>query len=781
MESKTKRTRHDLVQTKPAEGLGERWRDATPLGNGLTGASLYGGCRRDSLVFHRHDLWHNGRECAIPDVSDAIPEMRSLIAQGKEEEACSLLTQRLDEAGYGNHLADMRPVGQVELVFPCDGVYRRYARVLHMDSGVSDITYELGDVPFRRRTFVSRKADVTVCRLESGVPSGFTAEAGFFPSGEAVSREIAARDAANAVRRVVGDALVYATKNDDGRWFGLACRVVTDGILTVTDTALAVENATDSLLLVRAFSRETDREKAIAKAVAAVEKLPADYGKLLLDHTRLHRRLYNTADLRLYSGRRCRTNEELLEEARQEAPSPELTEKLWRFGRYLFISGTHPKGNPFPLYGLWCAGYARPWCQNVANENVEIIHWHASVGGLSSLLPALISYYAKNIPVYREAAAKLFGCRGIFVSAYTTPVNTAPNPAVPVILHFCGTAGWLCRHFYEYYLYTEDEKRLTEEILPFMLETARFYEDFATVEQGVLHICPGVSPENSPAEYQDTPHPTATGHPMPVTDSPTVEIAICKELLTHLLALAETHPLPRERVEKWKEMLAAIPPYRVNAQGAIAEWIPTRYTDWNAHRHLSHLYPLFPGDELREAGDSRLIPAFRRAVDDRELGTMTGWSLAHMAGIYARLEAGDRAFSALTMLSKVCLLPNFFTLHNDYRGMGITSETMGDASFAPVQLDALMGWVNGVQEMLLQATASKVAFLPALPEALPTGQARLTIPCAAVELWWDAPKKQFGAVFCAKRKATLTVAMPFGLGEREITLIPGQTQFLIED
>ena len=775
-------TRHDLFQTQPATGLGERWRDVTPLGNGVTGVSLYGGCRVETLIINRHNLWHQGNDGEIPDVSACLEKMRELMAAGQYEDACSMMFDALEEKQYSTRNACMRTLGQVKLTFDCPGVYSGYRRTLHMDSGESEITWKLDGIPYRRRTFVSRRRDLIVCRMESGNAGDVLAEMGFFPSGEGGLEDTARQlDAETARYRWEDDCLVYSARNDDGLWFGLVLKLESDGSVEKIPgdyPKLSVRAAKNTTLVAAPFSGAKNRDSGEKQALKRLLAAGVDYDRLFREHKRLHRRLYAAADVKLYQGRTFHSNEELLETARQTECGAELAEKLWRFGRYLFISGTGEQSNPFPLYGLWHAGYQRPWSQNVANENVEIIYWHAAAGGLQKLIPSLIHYFYRQMDTAREAARKLFGCRGIFISTYTTPRNCSPTPHVPVIIHFNGTAGWLSRHFYEYYLLTGDEDLLRREILPFMMEAAAFYEDFITWENGQVVICPSVSPENSPLQFMDTKRPTVTGHHMPVTRNATVEFAILKELLTNLIALAKDHEIPETRVKTWKKMLAGIPDYRINSDGAVAEWMDPEMMDNYFHRHLSHVYPLFPGTELEDTGRQDLIPAFQKAVELRQLGAMTGWSMAHMASIYARLDDGEKSLLMLTMLSKVCLLPNFFTLHNDYRCMGITVESMGDENFAPVQLDAIMGCVNAVQEMLLRVAPKRVYLLPACPGQWVRGSTRLSIFGGYIDLSWDLEKKSCRAVVCAQRQLDLTVVMPWSREERQICLQQGENTVL---
>lgn len=769
-------TRHDMYQTKPAIGLGERWRDCTPLGNGYTGLTLYGGAAADVLGISRSDFWVEGWEYGVPDVSHVLHEMRALQKEGKLEEACNKMYDALNEAKYNTNVASMRTLGAVKCLFDCKGIYNHYRRILHMDTGEAQIQYHLGERKYERSFFVSRKRDVIVMRICCEEPSGFSLESGFFDSFEKGVREsrLRGRDAQYTEYKSIDGCMVYSSDHE-GLYFGIVTKVVSDGNVELTDKQMKVTAATDSLVIIKAFSQEKNRVTAEKRAIKVVNACPEDYTTLFEEHKRLHAKLYNKADVKFYFGRKFHSNEELLADARENECSVELVEKLWRFGRYLFISGVAKNGLPFPLYGLWPCGYQRDWSQHVGNENVEIIHWHAAVGGLTNLIRPLIDFYCSRMEGFRENAKKLFGCNGIFVGAYLSPNNTLATPHVPVILHFLGVAGWLSRHFYEYYLCTKDEKLFKEKILPFMVEAATFYEDYIYEdENGMIELYPAVSPENSPMEYHDVKRTTASGHPMPVTKNPTIEFAILKELLTNLVEISKTHPELSGRVPRWEDMLLKIPEYMINESGAIAEWMDESVHDYYAHRHLSHVYPLFPGTEIEDSERFDLIPAFKKAVDMRELGFMTGWSLAHMAAIYARLQEGDKVFEALNMLTKVCLLDNFFTLHNDYRGMGITATHMGNETFAPVQLDALMGSVNAVQEMLVFVSAKTVKLLPACPDNFAKGSAKLHFFDGTINMQWDVAKRFCKAEFMAIRDTSFVVELPFKKGRQQVNLKAGE-------
>ncbi|MBW7459839.1 glycoside hydrolase family 95 protein, partial [Paenibacillus sepulcri] len=388
-----------------------------------------------------------------------------------------------------------------------------------------------------------------------------------------------------------------------------------------------------------------------------------------------------------------RTNERLLLDAYEGEAPPALVRKMWAYGRYLFMSGTAAAedAEPFGLYGLWGGDYRLVWSHNMANENIQMMYWHAHVGGLGELVTPLFRYYEGLMDVFRENARKLYGCRGIYIPAGSTPGIGVPNQIVPVILNWTGAAGWLSRHYYEHFRYTGDLQFLRETALPFMLEALRFYEDFLVTDaNGVYKMYPSVSPENTPLNYMPSDgKPLA--HPMPTAINATMDIAILKELLKSLIEANQKAGSEDPEAEKeWNRMLTHLPAYKLNKDGAISEWIHPAFEDRYAHRHLSHLYPVFPGQEVTRESDPNMFGAFETAVHRREMGAQSGWSLAHMAALYARLGDGDASLNCLDILSRSSLLPNLFTLHNDWRGMGVSLQMPA----APVQLDANMGWVN---------------------------------------------------------------------------------------
>lgn len=772
---------NDIFLKRPASVFGEKWRDGTPLGNGLTGINMYGGASCETFIVSRHDMWSTVGERLdeAPDVSGCIDEMRNLAENGEYAKASVVMYNRFKELGYKPAAQHMRCLCRVDFHFECPGVYSDYTRCLHMESAEAEITYSVDGKKYRRRTFVSRDTDITVSQFEFEKPISFTADAGFYESHEDGREDHIKNVHIENERYDNKDGFyAYTSMNDDGTFCGIVMKIVADGSVSISEKEIVVDKTNKALVYIKAFSQEKERETAISKAIYDLVDYSDSYEVTFSTHSKAHKKLYNSSDLSLYKSKKYHSNEELLMMARDKECSLELIEKLWRFGRYLFISGCNENGNPFPLYGLWVSGYDRTWSQYVANENVEMTYWHTTVGNLNTLVRPLIKYYFGKMDKFRECAKNLYGCNGIYVSVYTTPENSSPVHGVPVLFHFMGAGGWLARHFYDYYLATGDEELLNKEILPFMLGVAEFYEDYIYENKnGELVMYPSVSPENTPREYMNVD--LGLGHPMPVYKNAVIEFAIMKELLRNLISLSENHPEIAAKAEKWKEITEKIPDYIINEDGAVAEWIDKEIHDNYFHRHLSHIYPLFPGTEIEDDARFELIPNFEKAVDLRELGSYTGWSLAHMSSIYARLGRGEKAFETINMLTKVCLLENFFTLHNDFRAMGITTDRMGDERFAPVQLDAVMGTVNAIQEWLIRITKKKIYVLPACPKKLKCGTAKnLGIFGGKISFEWDLAANKIEVDIKAERDVDFQVILPFGKPLVHVSLKKGEKQHI---
>ena len=692
-------SRHIYTLKKPAAWHKERWREALPLGNGLTGALIPGAIGEETITFNRFDLWEGGEDPPVPDVSAAFRAQREALLRGDYTAANKdNIGRALREKGYEAWCGCPHPFGWLDIRFEPPALFRQYIRGVNMQTGEAFTDFSIDGCRYRRRGFVSRAADVTVLRFSADRP--FTQTFDFRLYNDAVKR------------KTTENSLFLASADS---YTAVYIRIAGDFDSEVCGTGLRV-TGTDYSVLIRCASHGSD-----ASLDGLTEKT---YDALLAEHVALHQPLYDAVSIELADeAAHTLTNEQMLSEAYEESASPALLERLWRFGRYLFISATNPKGYPVPQYGLWHGAANLAWSQYVANENVEQIYWHAMAGGLCYALPPLLRYYTEKTEKFRECARQVFGCSGIWISAYTSPLAGGMSVPVSVISNWVGCAGWLSRHFWEYYLYTRDEELLKDEILPFMYEAALFYRDYAVTVDGKLRLCPSVSPENTPS-----------GGPGEVTQNATMDFAIMKELLTNLLAGIYHTGMYAEEAPSFQALLDAIPEYQINEDGAIREWMLPEIQDHYAHRHLSHIYPVFPGTEVTRLSDPALWKAFKTAVERRELGAQSGWSLAHMACIWARMGEAELAAECLDGMAKAVILDSLFTTHNDWRNMGTTINWDGE-SF--VQLDAAFGAVNAVQEMLFHWQSDALSILPACPKRLKNGHVRdIRFPCGRADIHW---------------------------------------------
>lgn len=726
----------------PASFWRNIWREALVSGDGTLGASFLGGSKYQTVMINHADLWSGGSSMSLPDVSQSLGHMRARMDQGEFREASWELVNNLKDRGYEARMEAPFPMGDLKAVIAPRGSFRQYQRLLFMDKGVVASEWLDGGSARRTEGFVSRKEHMLLYRICADKPD---LDVTFWldmheNTGEKPSD---IRDYIKAHKKSWSEHrdLIYVGKNTDQLSYGMLARVYTDGECTEEQKNQIHVTNTDSIVIGLKIFVKGEEEDEIQRLHKEMDDFDGDYDRALADHTALHSPLYFSAELS-FADNSNRANEDLLQEAFTEEAAPELVEKLWKYGRYLFISGTRKDGNPFPLYGLWAGSYRLPWTHNMANENIQMIYWHCFTGNLAELHEAVFGYYNKRLEIFRDNARKLYGCHGIWIPAGTTPDVAVPCQIVPVIINWTGAAGWLAQHYIKYAAYKRDKKYIEEEILPYLFEVAEFYQDFITYNpDGTIKLYPSVSPENTPNNFMP-PKGVQMAHPMPTAINATMDLAIVKEFFSNLEKLTSICGCHEDKRPLWRKVIDSIPPYQINDEGAIKEWQAEGFEDNYNHRHLSHIYPVFPGTEINSVDNREELEGYKKAVALRKIDAQTGWSMAHMAAIYARFEEGERAMESLDNMAKACLLSNFFTLHNDFRGMGITL----DMDPAPVQLDAIMGYVNGVQEMLFYAEKDLIKLLPALPKKLSHGEARrFRYACGSVDMSWDIEKASFHA------------------------------------
>lgn len=748
-----------------------RWNDATPTGNGRVAAMMYGKLADERILLNHEDFWFHGINQPLPDVSDCLPEMRRLMLSGEYTTAEKYLSERVRQQGYTTAVSSYMPGFDLRIRRDVGGAFRDYERTLDMSTGEVQVSWKVENTSYSRRLFVSRAdGNVTLLRLQASRPEQINCRLALEPHNllDAYHYGGASFEVDNRYTNgAQGDTLTIRGETTDGFVFSAAARVYPEGgTLTANNEELILSGANS--LTVRMALVPNDEPTA---ALVLLDAPVGDYDTLLDRHIAIHREAFFRSSLTLTAAddpEKSKCNEQLLLDSYSSRPTTALLEKMYHFSRFLLLCSSVPGGLPAGLQGIWNGDYEPPWCGGFFyNENIQLSYWQAfPCNEFETLLP-LFDLLEKQLPDFRENASRLYGCRGIFVPLYGDAASGRLRDLQPQVIYWTAGAGWLARHFYDYYLYTGDRDFLRKRAIPFMKEAALFYEDFfLTDEDGYLLSVPGNSPENWANGKFD-----GAGHTA-VCINPTMDFAVAKDLLTNLCEAHAILGVQDDKLSVWTTMLEKIPPYQVNEDGALCEWMHPDFLDNYHHRHQSHIYPAFPGTEITKESNPSLYDACRAAVEKRlviGLGEQTGWSFSHMANIFGRLGEGERALECLEHLLRSCTGNNLFTYVNDWRDMGI-SDTMLWGIKPPMQLDAAFGYAGAVAEMLLFSTLEHIRILPALPQQWKKGRFDhfRTRNRLDVSTHWDVENGQLDIFLTPDEDTNFTMELPVGASPREL-------------